>query len=104
MGERPTGSGESVDPIAWAGEHESGPGEEHERTLFLTEPGDNDCIQTWAEHLDWRGEAVVGFWTSVQGTEVRWDLTPAQARELAANLIVLARDAERDFDGPGEAT
>lgn len=83
------------DCVSWAREHESGPGEENERTLDLSEfAGGADCVQTWAEWDHDERRSYVGFWASTHGTEARWDLTPEQARELAANLLVSAYDAD----------
>lgn len=100
MSQRPTPNRSHA--LAWAREHESGAGEEHERTLDLAEPGGDNCVQTWAEYVYETRSAFVGFWARTHGTEVRWDLTPDQARELAANLIVLADDAATTGD-PDEA-
>lgn len=85
-------NGEQV--MAWAREHESGAGEEHERTLELGKLGGYDCVQTWAEYDEEKHLPYVGFWMLSYGVEARWDLTLDQARELAANLLVLANDAE----------
>lgn len=89
------GSGDHP-PLAWALLNESGAGEETERTMDLRYPNSHTdaCLQTWAEYVEEKNAAYVGFWMLAYGVETRWDFTPDQARELAANLLVLADQAE----------
>jgi hypothetical protein len=92
-----TGREDAMSVSDWADETAGGSGEEGEHTLDF-DPDDPDklgCIQVWHDTADDDDRPLVGFFGSVYSDshEFRWDLSPDQALELAAMLIVHAESA-----------